>query len=101
MSTSAAEGMTQSIHDILAPPTGPAEDAPSNEELQQDRFIRDLGDILLEMKKAQDESNRNLLRQLQVHDDVGVNMATRVFDWMACKPDLLFFPVTLSPHKYL
>jgi hypothetical protein len=49
------------------------------------------------MKRAQDESNRNFLRQLQFHNEIGTNLAIRPFDWMAFKPDHVIYQVCQTP----
>jgi hypothetical protein len=96
-SATAAEGrrMSQSLG-TLTSPVGSEEHASPIEEVHKDESIRDIGAILLEMKKAQEESNRNLLRQLQVRDELGASVETKAFDWMAYKPDQLFHPVSLK-----
>lgn len=93
MSITTAEGrrMSQSFG-TLTSPLGPEEHQSPIEEIHTDEPIRDIGAILLEIKKAQEESNRNLLRQLQVHDEIGANVAIKAFEWMAYKPDQLFHP---------
>lgn len=86
--------MSHSIHDMSASTLGPSS-LPKSEDLH-DRSIRDLAAILLEMKKAQDESNRNLLRQLQLRDESETSPAIKAFDWKIYKPENQFHPVSGS-----
>lgn len=92
MSVTAAEEMTHSFHDMSASTV--AQSAVPKDEDEHDRTSRDLTAILLEFKKAQDESNRNILRQLQLRDEAETTLAIKAFDWMVYKPEILFHPVS-------
>lgn len=52
-------------------------------------------------EQAQEESIRELILQLKqalttvVQTDTGIDFSRRAFDWMACKPDKYYHPVSV------
>jgi hypothetical protein len=93
MSKAAVEEMSQSIHDLSASQTARAGKPLPEDEPSQNKSAQDFGDILLQIKKSQD-NNLLQLRQLLIQDEIGANLNTKAFDWMKYKPNHLFHPVS-------
>ncbi|KAH9217918.1 hypothetical protein DL95DRAFT_89415 [Leptodontidium sp. 2 PMI_412] len=92
MSEAAADEMGHSLHNIEELPTIQRRSSDPMPELTQEDSVRD---ILLQMKKLQENSSREHLlqiRQLLVQEDTTGDFPAKAFDWVSCKPGRLYHP---------
>lgn len=95
MSEAAADEMGHSLHNIEELPTIQRRSSDPMPELTQEDSVRD---ILLQMKKLQENSSREHLlqiRQLLVQEDTTGDFPAKAFDWVSCKPGRLYHPVRI------
>ncbi|KAI9049724.1 hypothetical protein LZ554_005876 [Drepanopeziza brunnea f. sp. 'monogermtubi'] len=92
ISEAAADELGHSIHDM--------DESPTVQRINSDTLVEvssseeSIRDILLQMKKLQEDSSREHLlqmRQLLVQEDIS-SFSVRAFDWVECKPSQLYHP---------
>ncbi|RDW66529.1 hypothetical protein BP6252_10164 [Coleophoma cylindrospora] len=83
ISQTAADGISQSLH---IQEIGGRNISAAAKDFSEEESVRDL---LLQIKRAQEDSNKQYLQQIKqflAQKTVGADSAIRVFDWMASKP---------------
>ncbi|KAK0100648.1 hypothetical protein ONS95_007101 [Cadophora gregata] len=92
ISEAEADLLGHSVHDIEELPSVQRRNSDTLPEPSEEDTIRD---ILLQMKKLQEELSKEHLmqmRQLLVQEDIAGSFQVKAFDWVSCKPGKLYHP---------
>ncbi|KAL3424188.1 GTPase-activator protein for ras-like GTPase containing protein [Phlyctema vagabunda] len=86
-----SDGLSQSFHGALSAD----QDLDVSGSVQDQEGESSIREILLELKRAQEETSYEHLsqiRQLLVQDEMGINRIAKPFDWGSCKPNHIYHP---------